>query len=66
MRKRILSMKTKNRIILEDHFWKNITLEFYNENILGINRNQINNLLIEEINNISKNNKIFLSKFLCT
>ena len=40
MKKTISTVKTNNKILISDRFWKNIDLNFFENNILG----KVNNL----------------------
>lgn len=59
MKKKILSLKPKNKVFIHDNYWKNLTLEFYNDNIINHYKNNIDLFLIKRIRNLSKINKIF-------
>jgi len=59
MRKTILSLKPKNKIIIQDKFWKNINLEIYSCNLNKNKQEIISKFLLNRIKDISKNNKIY-------
>ena len=41
MKKTILILRPKNKIFIHDNYWKNLTLEFYNQNIINNYHNNI-------------------------
>lgn len=59
MRKTILSLKPKNKIIIQDKFWKNINLEIYRFNLIKNKREITSKYLLNRIKDISRNNKIY-------
>jgi len=59
MKETIKSIKTKNKVIVRDSYWKNLTLKFYEDNILYENDKSSNNIFLKKIKEISKINKIF-------
>tara|TARA_B100001248_G_scaffold166547_1_gene125995 strand:- start:477 stop:1535 length:1059 start_codon:yes stop_codon:yes gene_type:complete len=59
MKKTILSLRPKNKIFINDNYWKNLTLEFYNQNIVNNYQNNIDLYIINRIRELSKVNKIF-------
>ena len=60
MKKILSSYKPKNRIFVQDNFWKDITLDAYLKNTNHkIKINNFDKKLIERIKNLSKFNKLF-------
>ena len=59
MKKTISSLKPKNKIIVYKSFWKNITLKSYKEKVIKNNKKFTNKFLIQQIKDLSKNNKIY-------
>ena len=59
MRKTILSLKPSNVIKINSNYWKNLKLESYNDKVLNNYKNNINEILVDRIKKLSRNNKIF-------
>ena len=60
MRKTLLSLKTENRIKINNYYWKNLSLKNFNDNIIQDNKIKINKLLVKRVKKSSKSNIIFL------
>ena len=52
-------MKPKNKILIQDKYWKNLKLESYNQNPIEQDINNKASLLLKRIKDLSKINKIF-------
>ena len=59
MRKSVLSLKPRNKILVQDNYWKNITINFYKKNLIKSIGNNQNKILLRKIKDISRFNKIF-------
>ena len=59
MKKEISTLKPKNKIEIHDSYWKNLKLGFYIDQVIKYNQKDTNQFLLNQINNLSKINKIF-------
>ena len=58
MKKCISNLKPKNKILIKDHYWKNLSLDCFNSNINEKNNNFKDTQIIE-LEKIAKSNKLF-------
>ena len=59
MKKAISDLKPKNKIEINDYFWKNLKLESYEDIVIKNNLKDSNKYILKQIKEISKVNKIF-------
>tara|TARA_Y100001933_G_scaffold246973_1_gene279238 strand:+ start:71 stop:1126 length:1056 start_codon:yes stop_codon:yes gene_type:complete len=58
MKKCITNLKPKNKILIKDHYWKNLSIDFFNFNLNERDNNFKDNEIIE-LERIAKSNKLF-------
>ena len=59
MKKTISSLKPKNKIEIQDNYWKNLKLGSYSNQVVKYTPRETNKIIIQQIKDLSKNNKIY-------